>query len=66
MMNIKKFFVKSFIVVSVMSALLATGISVYANDVTTEFEASNFYNYTTTRNGAHSNIDCEKIGRAHV
>ncbi len=62
MMNIKKFFVKSFIVVSVMSALLATGISVYANDVTTEFEASNFYNYTTTRNGAHSNIDCETNG----
>lgn len=62
MMNVKKFFVKSFVLVSAMSALLATGISAYANDVTTEFAVSDFYNYTTTRNGAHSNIDCEKNG----
>lgn len=62
-MNIKKFFVKSFLVVSAMSALLATGISAYAKDVIVEFiPPSDFYNYTTTRNGEHSNIDCNKNG----
>lgn len=62
MMNAKKFFVKSFVLLSAMSALLTTGISAYAKDVATEFTASDFYNYTTTRNGSHSNIDCEKNG----
>lgn len=62
-MNVKKIFVKSFVLVSAMSALLATGISAYAKDVIEEFvPSSNFYNYTTIRNGAHSNIDCEKNG----
>lgn len=44
-MNVKKFFVKSFVVVSAMSALLVTGLSAYAE----EFPISDFYSYTTTR-----------------
>lgn len=59
-MNFKKIIVNSFVVCSVASALLTTGISAYAKEVKTEFVASNFYEYTTSRNGAHSNISCEK------
>lgn len=44
-MNIRKFFVKSFVLVSAMSALLTTGLSVYAE----EFPVNGFYSYTTTR-----------------
>lgn len=59
-MNLKKILVNSFVVCSVASALLATGTSAYANEIKTEFVASNFYEYTTSRNGSNSNISCEK------
>ena len=41
-MNIKKILVKSFVGVSVLSALLTTGISTYAKDVIREFSTSDF------------------------
>lgn len=61
-MNIRKFFVKSFVLVSAMSALLTTGISAYAKDVSWEYKATNFYDYTDTYNGDGSEMYCATNG----
>lgn len=61
-MNIKKFFIKSFVVVSAMSALLTTGISAYAKDVSWEYRATNFYDYTDTYDGNGSKMYCATSG----
>lgn len=54
-MNVKKFFVKSFVLMSAMSALLTTGISAYA---TTPEPIEDFYWYTHTEDKDYSSMDC--------
>ncbi|MDE5935847.1 MAG: hypothetical protein K2G83_00350 [Ruminococcus sp.] len=47
-MNIKKIFVNSFIAISSLSAVLATGLSAYSKNVDQSFNTGNFYSYTAT------------------
>lgn len=60
-MNIKKILVKSFVGVSVLSALLTTGISTYAKDVIREFSTSDF-DSSYTYYGDYSSMYCATNG----
>lgn len=53
-MKLKKFLVNSFVIGSVASALLATGLSVNAATVSKNLTVSGFYTYTNNWGGEHS------------
>lgn len=62
--NIKKIFVNSFIAISSLSAVLATGLSAYAKNVEQSFNTGNFYSYTATYYGDKSYMSCKTDGTA--
>lgn len=55
-MKLKKLLVKSFVLCSVASALLATGLSANAATVSKNLSESGFYSYTNNWSGTYSSI----------